>query len=139
MHATTMELEEYVSGQLSPGRSSELDVHIERCAECARALVREAKLETALRAIAAELRCGMRADAEPLEEQPEPIAAPGRRSFLALGAMAAALLAFAVTRVPKAPEVTAVPAVLMADAGDVLAPHHGPDVWTAGEVSGGTP
>ena len=139
MHATTMELEEYVSGQLSPGRSSELDVHIERCADCARALVREAKLETALRAIAAELRCGMRADAEPVEEQPEPSSAPPRRSFLALGAMAAALLAFAVTRVPKAPDMAAAPAVLMADAGDVLTPHHGPDIWTAGEVSGGTP
>jgi anti-sigma factor RsiW len=75
MHATTLELEEYVSGQLRPGRSSELDVHIERCAECARALVREAKLETALRAIAAELRCGMRVDAEPTEDRPEPVTA----------------------------------------------------------------
>ena len=138
MHATTLELEEYVAGALDPERVGELDVHVEACAHCARALVREARLEVAVRAFASELRCGMRADvieAPRVAAVREPVAA--RPARYALAAMAAAVLAFAATRLPQAPFVAPAPAVLLTDAGDFAAVHRPSEL--TGEPSGGTP
>jgi anti-sigma factor RsiW len=136
MHATTLELESYVAGGLDPARVSELDVHVERCAECARALLREARLEVAVRVFASELRCGMRADVVEVPAAPAP-APTARSGFYALAALAAALLAFAATHLPHVPFVAPAPAVLLTDAGDFTAVHR-PSVFV-GEPSGGTP
>lgn len=139
MHATTLELEAYVMGALDAERASELDVHVEACAECAQALLGEARVELAVRAYAAELRCGMRADvveAPAVVVEAAPQASP-RPGFYALAAVAAALLAFAATHLPRARLSAPAPAVLLTDAGDFTAVHR-PAVFL-GEPSGGTP
>ena len=140
MHATTLELEEYVSGALEPSRASQLDHHVEACAQCARALLREAKLEVALRAVGADLRCGMRADEVELLPAVEAPQAPARRgAFFALAAAAAIVLAFAAAQLPKAQVVAPAPGVLLSDAGDFVEVHQADAVELAGETSGGTP
>jgi len=125
-HATAQELEEYVSGQ----GSGWLEEHCETCSECAVALVREARLEVALRAMGSERRCGTSAP------PPAPRPLPMRTSFVALAA--AACVAFAVAAV-RLPAVPAAPAVLYADAGgaQLVQPVVPPVV--DGSPSGGTP
>jgi anti-sigma factor RsiW len=141
MHATTLELEEYVSGALEPSRASVLDHHVEACALCARALLREAKLEVAVRAVGADLRCGMRADevelVVPAVEEPQ---LPARRgAFFALAAAGMVVLAFAAAHLPKAQGIAPASGVLLSDAGDFTAVHQADSVDFAGETSGGTP
>jgi hypothetical protein len=78
-HATSLDFELFVSARLSDERSSWLELHCESCDACAHTLVSEARLEVALRAMTADRRCGMRADAavEPLAREPaRPTAAP---------------------------------------------------------------
>jgi anti-sigma factor RsiW len=150
MHATVLELEAYVSGRLDAWRSHELDEHCEGCASCAAAVMREAQLEVAVRSVAAELRCGVRADVvadvsfDEVSEAPvrwaqAVVQAPRRRGFFALAAAAAIALAFVAARLPTVHGGSEQPGILLSDAGDVAAAQ-ADDVETAvfDDVAGGT-
>lgn len=142
MHATDFELELFVSAQLDDARAQELEAHCEGCARCAEAVTREARLELAVRAMAAERRCGMRADvvAElPVEaEVPAPVSRP---RWFGFAAVACVLLAFAAARLPKPGQAAMAPSQeLFVDAGDWSgAGVARPSVQVGVELSGGTP
>ncbi len=131
-HATVQELEEYVSGR----GAGWLDDHCEACASCAAALAAEARLEVALRSMAAERRCGLRADAVVAPLTP-PRPAPLRTSFVALAAAACVAFAVAAVRLPPA-VVQPAPDVRYADAGGTLLVQPEALIVT-GAPSGGTP
>lgn len=137
MHATAMELELLVSGRLAGPRAEWLEAHCEGCEPCAAAVTREARLEVSLRSMAAERRCGMRADAlvAPVAARAS-LVLPSPR-FVAVAVAAAMALAFFVARFPRA--VVAEPAVMFADAGDFVRAQPAVPAWAGGETSGGTP
>jgi anti-sigma factor RsiW len=135
MHATTLDLEMFVSARLDAERSAWLEQHCESCDSCARAVAGEARLEVALRSVAAELRCGMRADGAvaPVEAAPPVV----KTRFYAMAAAACMALAFFAARLPRLPVQQ--PAVLVADAGDLAKAAGQSPSWADRELSGGTP
>lgn len=137
MHATAEELELYVTAQLPAARAEWFERHCDECAACARAVANEARLELSLTAMAAERRCGMRADVRVAVEAPK-AEAPRRAAFFALAAAACVLLAFVTARLPHALSARPAAQQLFTDAGD-LAKVSAPPGWTAGTPSGGTP
>jgi anti-sigma factor RsiW len=139
MHATTLDLELFVTARLDDERSAWLEHHCEACDACAAAIANEARLEVALRSLAADLRCGMRADApaaiEPLSLTRPPV--PPKPRLYAFAAAAAMGLAFFTAHLPQ-PEVPQ-PAVAFADAGDFAKAQSPSPAWAGSELSGGTP
>lgn len=136
MHATVEELEQYVTERLSFERAAWLEHHCEQCAACAGAVAGEASLELALRSMAAERRCGMRADAVVEVAVPAPATRP---MFYALAAVACMALAFVAARLPSVRVQVPATQQLFADAGDLAKASSESPAWASGEPSGGTP
>jgi hypothetical protein len=140
MHASAIELQLFVTARLDEERTAWLSQHCEVCDACSAAVADEARLEVALRSIAADRRCGTCADAAVSAVEPfatlQPLAPPRPRLY-AFAAAAAVVLAFFAAQLPR-PQVRERAAVF-ADAGDLARVQPQSPAWAGGEPSGGTP
>src|SRR3954468_15074238 len=119
MHASTFELEQYLSESLPAEASADLERHCDSCDACAAALAKEARLELSLRKLFAEQRCGTAA-VDPLPHQGEGARRAGgashpsravlenrRPTLYLLAAAACVALAFFTAHLPHHASTTA--------------------------------
>ncbi|MFT3841684.1 MAG: hypothetical protein QM723_32140 [Myxococcaceae bacterium] len=149
MHATTFELEQYVSDSLPAEASAELERHCDGCDACAESLAQEARLELSLRKLFAEQRCGTAQtplltgegrEHEVLrgEVRETPASRTQRPALYLLAAAACIALAFFTAHFPHHASTTA-PA-LTTDAGDRFTTTPAPQrTFFDGDLAHGTP